>query len=124
MSNDVAKLGITFDDVLIEPRYSDVVPSDVDVTTQRLFDGYRPLPDTYDELCGADGRARPDFARALAFLASCSVEEFARFQSLAERSLLNQGVTFSVYLLTTFFRTLPNELFESARMDVAAEPAV
>ena len=26
---------------------------------------------------------------------------------------------FSVYLLTTFFRTVPNELFESARMDGA-----
>jgi ABC-type glycerol-3-phosphate transport system permease component len=28
---------------------------------------------------------------------------------------------FSVYLLTTFFRTLPNELFESARMDGAGD---
>jgi len=28
---------------------------------------------------------------------------------------------FSVYLLTTFFRTLPNELFESARMDGASD---
>jgi IMP dehydrogenase len=30
----VGKLGITFDDVLLEPRYSDVVPSEVDVTTR------------------------------------------------------------------------------------------
>ena len=28
---------------------------------------------------------------------------------------------FSVYLLTTFFRTLPNELFESARIDGAGD---
>ena len=28
---------------------------------------------------------------------------------------------FSVYLLTTFFRTLPKELFESARMDGAGD---
>jgi ABC-type glycerol-3-phosphate transport system permease component len=28
---------------------------------------------------------------------------------------------FSVYLLTTFFRTVPNELFESARMDGAGD---
>ncbi len=26
--------GITFDDVLLEPRYSEVLPSDVDVSTQ------------------------------------------------------------------------------------------
>ena len=26
--------GVTFDDVLIEPRYSEVVPADVDVSTQ------------------------------------------------------------------------------------------
>ena len=29
-----ATTALTFDDVLIEPRYSEVVPSDVDVTTQ------------------------------------------------------------------------------------------
>ena len=27
------RLGVTFDDVLLEPRYSAVLPSDVDVTT-------------------------------------------------------------------------------------------
>ena len=26
--------GLTFDDVLLEPRYSEVLPADVDVTTQ------------------------------------------------------------------------------------------
>jgi IMP dehydrogenase len=30
----IATLGLTFDDVLIQPRYSDVVPSDVDVSTR------------------------------------------------------------------------------------------
>ncbi len=26
--------GITFDDVLLEPRYSEIMPADVDVSTQ------------------------------------------------------------------------------------------
>ena len=34
MKNKLASLGITFDDVLLEPRYSTVVPSEVDVTTR------------------------------------------------------------------------------------------
>ncbi|MCE9545991.1 MAG: IMP dehydrogenase [Planctomycetia bacterium] len=34
MAGDKFYAGITFDDVLIEPRYSDVVPAEVDVTTR------------------------------------------------------------------------------------------
>jgi IMP dehydrogenase len=34
MKNKLDSLGITFDDVLLEPRYSTVVPSEVDVTTR------------------------------------------------------------------------------------------
>src|SRR5215210_4644730 len=34
MLDRIAYLGITFDDVLLEPGYSDVVPKDVDVRTQ------------------------------------------------------------------------------------------
>src|SRR4030095_5919271 len=34
MQDRIAYLGITFDDVLLEPGYSDVVPRDVDVRTQ------------------------------------------------------------------------------------------
>ena len=34
MKNKLASLGITFDDVLLEPRYSTVVPSEVDVSTR------------------------------------------------------------------------------------------
>ena len=29
----IATLGVTFDDVLLEPQYSDVVPSEVDVSS-------------------------------------------------------------------------------------------
>ena len=34
MNSKIRNGGITFDDVLLEPRYSEVVPADVDVTTQ------------------------------------------------------------------------------------------
>ena len=34
MDDKLATEGITFDDVLIEPRYSDILPSQVDVSTQ------------------------------------------------------------------------------------------
>src|SRR3990172_12403771 len=34
MQDKLTSLGITFDDVLLEPRYSTVVPSEVDVTTR------------------------------------------------------------------------------------------
>jgi uncharacterized circularly permuted ATP-grasp superfamily protein len=62
-----------------------------------LFSHYRGLPGTYDELIDPDGRPRVHAAGALAALDGLSTGEFARYQSLAELSLLNQGVTFSVY---------------------------
>jgi IMP dehydrogenase len=34
MEDKIARLGLTFDDVLVEPRMSSVVPADVDVTTR------------------------------------------------------------------------------------------
>ena len=34
MADEIGPVGITFDDVLIEPRYSEVVPAEVDVSTQ------------------------------------------------------------------------------------------
>ncbi|HHM12383.1 MAG TPA: IMP dehydrogenase, partial [Planctomycetaceae bacterium] len=37
MDHAALRTGITFDDILLEPRYSDVVPSEVDVRT-RLTD--------------------------------------------------------------------------------------
>lgn len=62
-----------------------------------LFDGYAVAPGTYDELFGYTGQPRPDFLRTLELLGHRTPEEFARLQTLAERALLNQGVTFSVY---------------------------
>jgi len=61
-----------------------------------LFAGYRGLPGTFDEYLGPDG-PRPEAARVLELLARMTPDELARHQQLAERALMNQGVTFSVY---------------------------
>ena len=62
-----------------------------------LFEGYAVAPGTFDELFDSAGNPRAAFLRTLGMLGARTCEDFARFQSLAERALLNQGVTFSVY---------------------------
>ena len=62
-----------------------------------LFASYVPLPGAPDELFEAPGEPRPGLRRPLAALLGSRSDEFALAQALAERSLLNQGVTFSVY---------------------------
>jgi len=62
-----------------------------------LFADYQPLPGAYDELFAGPGVVRPEFRRAAAALEARSVPEFAHSQALAEKALLDQGVTFSVY---------------------------
>jgi uncharacterized circularly permuted ATP-grasp superfamily protein len=62
-----------------------------------LFEGYRPIAGAYDELFEGPGQLRTEFQRAAAALGSWTRDEFATAQGLAERALLNQGVTFSVY---------------------------
>ncbi len=62
-----------------------------------MFENYQPLPGTYDELMLAEGSARPHARRAYDMLNALSAGELARYQALAELSLYNQGVTFSVY---------------------------
>jgi len=61
------------------------------------FAGYAPLADTYDELFSGPGAARTTLGPALTRLLAAPPDELARAQALAEISLLNQGVTFSVY---------------------------
>jgi uncharacterized circularly permuted ATP-grasp superfamily protein len=62
-----------------------------------LFSSYAPLSGTWDELFEATSKLRPSLAGPLAALLTLRANELGRSQSLAERSLLNQGVTFSVY---------------------------
>ena len=65
-------------------------------TARSILDGYAHLPGTFDELVGAAG-VRPECHGALAALTSLAPEAFARMLSVAERTLLHKGVTFSVY---------------------------
>ncbi|HEY3256226.1 MAG TPA: circularly permuted type 2 ATP-grasp protein [Polyangiaceae bacterium] len=62
-----------------------------------LFDDYRPLEGCYDELVRPDGSPRPHASSSCAMLASMTTADFARSQALAELSMYNQGITFSVY---------------------------
>jgi uncharacterized circularly permuted ATP-grasp superfamily protein len=62
-----------------------------------LLGDYAPLDGTWDELVGADGKPRAHAERLLGMLGGLAATELARYQALAELSLYNQGVTFSVY---------------------------
>ncbi len=62
-----------------------------------LFEGYRGLPGTFDEWFGPSAAERPKLGNALSALCDISPVAFGQMQSLAERCLLEQGVTFSVY---------------------------
>ncbi len=62
----------------------------------RLFEGYPALPGTYDEMFDT-GAARNPFIRVAQLLDLIGKDELARAQALAERTFLQQGITFSVY---------------------------
>jgi len=65
--------------------------------SRALFGAYAPLPGTWDELFAAAGAVRAGLEEPLAALLGARPDDLARAQAFAERSLLNQGVTFSVY---------------------------
>jgi uncharacterized circularly permuted ATP-grasp superfamily protein len=73
------------------------VLSAVSTPGRGLFTPYQPLIDAFDEMVSADGSPRLHARRAHGLINQLSTREFARYQSLAELSLFNQGVTFSVY---------------------------
>jgi len=62
-----------------------------------LLDGYAPLDGAHDEVMDAAARPWPHARRAADLLNSFTPQAFMRFQALAELSLAEQGVTFSVY---------------------------
>jgi uncharacterized circularly permuted ATP-grasp superfamily protein len=61
------------------------------------FDDYRPLAGAFDEMVLESGEPRPHAGRAFSVINQLTPEELVRCQQLAELSLYNQGVTFSVY---------------------------
>jgi uncharacterized circularly permuted ATP-grasp superfamily protein len=62
-----------------------------------LLRGYGALGGVYDELIDDHGQPRPHARAAAQMLDGLTPEAFQRCQTLAELSLVQQGVTFSVY---------------------------
>ncbi len=63
---------------------------------ENLFDTYDP-GDFFDEMFEAPGRVRPHYRLLLERARSMSREDFDLKRRIAERSYLNQGITFTVY---------------------------
>ncbi len=62
-----------------------------------LFDGYEPLPDTFDEFFTQSLRPHRPVAGVVRRLNELGRAEFRRRQRLADATFLRSGVTFSVY---------------------------
>ena len=62
-----------------------------------LFDGYAPLPGTYDEFFDEGGRRRRAVGPVIGLLEGLGREEFRNRQKLADATFLRSGITFSVY---------------------------
>ncbi len=62
-----------------------------------LFDGYRPLPNTYDEFFAPDGAPHAAVASVIEWIERIGDRELRRLQRLASGNFLRGGVTFSVY---------------------------
>ncbi|MEY4300305.1 MAG: hypothetical protein RIR25_1541, partial [Verrucomicrobiota bacterium] len=63
---------------------------------QTLFDNYDP-GDFFDEMFAAPGEVRPHYRLLLERSASLPSGDFERKRQIAEKSYLNQGITFTVY---------------------------
>jgi uncharacterized circularly permuted ATP-grasp superfamily protein len=62
-----------------------------------LFEGYRPIPGTFDEFFGEGGEPRGDVVNLIRAIDGLGRQEFLERQRLASSAFLNAGVTFSVY---------------------------
>lgn len=61
------------------------------------FDKYRPTPDCYDELIQSDGKPRPHAELLIERINQLEKGELKRRQQAGELSLLNMGITFTLY---------------------------
>jgi uncharacterized circularly permuted ATP-grasp superfamily protein/uncharacterized alpha-E superfamily protein len=73
------------------------LPAPADQTLAPLFDAYRPLPGTYDEMKSADGELRPHWRRLVEALRSVSRAEMDGRWKRVERILYENGLTHNVY---------------------------
>jgi uncharacterized circularly permuted ATP-grasp superfamily protein len=62
----------------------------------RLFNEYE-IGDFFDEMFSANGEVRPHYQRLARRFSEMEDGEFDRRRLLAEKSYLNQGITFTVY---------------------------
>lgn len=63
---------------------------------QGIFNKYEPGP-FFDEMFSSDGEVRPHYRQLLERFNEMAPSEFDRKRALAERSYLNQGITFTIY---------------------------
>src|ERR1700676_1351915 len=66
-------------------------------TPWRLFDGYRPLEGTYDELVSAPGVLRPHCERFARSPEAPDRQEFTSRWESARRSIRENGVSYNIY---------------------------
>src|SRR5688572_3108266 len=78
-------------------EHSSQRPSRTVAAIQPLFDGYQPLPGTYDEFFDAAADPRGEVSQLIRALDGLGRQEFLERQRLASSAFLNAGVTFSVY---------------------------
>lgn len=67
------------------------------IASQPLFDSYRPLPGTYDEMFGDEGTPRAAVCTVTGMLEALGRERFRDRKRLADAAFLRGGVTFTVY---------------------------
>ncbi len=70
---------------------------DTSSSAQPLFEGYQPLPGTWDEYFEKPGQPRGEARRVIELLDDLGAGEFRVRQRLADATFLRGGITFSVY---------------------------
>ena len=76
---------------------AEVTAQDSEASLDRFVAGYRPLPDTVDEMMDADGQVRAHWRPLLAQLAALGPDEINRRFAAADRYLHDSGVFYRVY---------------------------
>ena len=71
--------------------------ADARLRSAGLFNGYEPLPDTFDELFAVRGQPHAYAERVVQRLDRLSRTEYRTLHTLADKTFLRSGVTFSVY---------------------------
>jgi uncharacterized circularly permuted ATP-grasp superfamily protein/uncharacterized alpha-E superfamily protein len=76
---------------------TDPLPGPTDQSLASLFDAYRPVPGTYDEMKSADGEVRPHWQKLVQALRALSRAEMEARWKRVERILYENGLTHNIY---------------------------